>query len=148
MTADQYRDFLDSFAAEGFSSLSLHPVQSAQIFDVENQLGSNLPEQYETFLTMVGTGDENGGVGRWYHFDIMSPGNVLEESARMPENSPAAGMLVFYDACDGDLYGFLPGKARFMPEVYAWNIESDEMRRVADSFEEFLDCLARDDIEM
>jgi hypothetical protein len=147
MTSEQYRDYLDAFSDEGYSSASLHPVQATQIFAVESQLGVNLPEQYETFLTTVGTGEECGGVGRWYHLDIMSTGNIIEMSGQIPGDGDAAGMLVIYDSCDGDLYGFLPDKARFRPEVFAWDGDVGEMRPVAESFEAFLDCLANDGLD-
>jgi hypothetical protein len=147
MTSEQYRDYLDAFVDEGFSSASLHPVQATQIFAVESQLGVNLPEQYETFLTTVGTGEECGGVGCWHHLDIMSPGNILEASTQVPRDSHASGMLVIYDSYDGEIYGFLPDKSRYRPEVYAWDQEGGDMRKVADSFENFLDCLAQDGLE-
>ena len=147
MTAEQYRDYIDSYAPE-FSSATLHPAQSTQIFDIEEALGASLPEQYETFLTMVGTGEDGAVLGRWFHLDVMTPGNVIEVSGLIPEGCPAAGMLVVYDANDGDVYGFLPDNhGRYRPAVYAWNSDDGEFRRIADSFERFLDCLANDDVE-
>src|ERR1035437_3259482 len=130
MTAEQYRDYLDSFAPE-FSSATLHPAQSTQIFNIEDVLGASLPEQYETFLTTVGTGDDGAVLGRWFHLDVMTPGNVMEVSAHIPEGSLASGMLVIYDANDGDVYGFLPdSQGHYLPEVYAWNSADAEFRSV------------------
>jgi len=145
MTVEQYREYLDSFAPE-FSAAALHPAQSTQIFDIEEALGASLPEQYETFLTMVGTGEDAAVLGRWFHLDVMTPGNVIEVSSLIPEGCPAAGMLVIYDANDGDVYGFLPDNhGHYRPTVYAWNSEDADFRPVADSFERFLDCLANDE---
>jgi hypothetical protein len=145
MTAEQYREYLDSFSPE-FSSAALHPVQSTQIFTIEDALGASLPEQYENFLTMVGTGEDGAVLGCWFHLDVMAPGNLIEMSSLIPEGCPASGMLVIYDANDGDVYGFLPdNRGRYHPEVYAWNDEDQEFSRVADNFERFLDCLANDE---
>lgn len=141
MRIEQYRDYLDACTAqEGMGASVLLPVQSTQILDVETQLGGNLPEQYETFLTQIGVGEECGGVGLWFHLDITSPGNVLEASEQVARSGTA--MLVVYDAYDGELYGFLPAAKGFQPEVHAWTSETGEMRLVADQLEDFLDVLA------
>lgn len=145
MTVEQYREYLDSFAPE-FTAAALHPAQSTQVFDIEEELGANLPELYETFLTLIGTGEDGAVLGRWFHLDVMAPGNLIEVSSLIPAGCPASGMLVIYDANDGDVYGFLPdNRGHYHPEVYAWNSDDGEFRRVADNFERFLDCLANDD---
>jgi hypothetical protein len=147
MTAEQYLEYLEIYAQDEHVKLALRPVQMSQIFELVAQLKIELPKQYETFLTTVGCGEECGGMGLWYHLDLTSPGSVLERSRGIPSTSPAKGMLAIYDSYDGDIYGFLPGKRSFRPQVHALNTETNELHKVADNFEDFLDCLTGGDVD-
>ena len=138
-------------------------LQAAAVMDIitmERTLGFALCECYQEFLSTVGCGPVFGGLGVWLHLDVTRPGNLLDASRGLArEMAPATrrvygkntfprDMLVVYDACDGDLFGFLPEKAktgRYQPAVYAWNTEDLELREAAPCFRTFLGYLTDGD---
>jgi hypothetical protein len=143
MLASHYREYLERLCeSEGLRS-SLRPVPVAQIIDIGEQLGSTLPEQYENFLLEVGVGDECAGLGRWLHLDLDRAGSVLERTQAFAYES--GGLLLVYDALDGDYYGFAPGEQGYERAVWRFNAETGEIAKVADDFGEFLDLLAVED---
>lgn len=133
----------------------LYPALTTDVLTVERELGVELPEDYEDFLTIVGSGPEFGGVAWWYHLDITRPGNILEvnhelakeqaqlmrKAGKAPSDFPN-GFLAIYDACDGEVFGFeRDTKGKFLPHVIAWDTEDYTSQRIADDLCGFLDFL-------
>jgi hypothetical protein len=152
----EYLDCLEIIAArDDMPHSELHPVLATDILTVERELGAELPETYEEFLTDVGAGNEFGGTAWWYHFDITRPGNLLEATRTFAEEQIRAlrdagrpirqfpsGFLAIYDPCDGEIFGFrLNGGSRYDDAVWAWDTDDLTQRRVADDFCAFLDYL-------
>ena len=140
---------------DDLSPSELHPALTTEVLTIERELGAELPEAYEEFLTEVGCGCEFGGVAWWYHLDITRPGNLLEvnqhlvreqaqamrQIGRSPTEFPT-GFLAVYDPCDGEVFGFqLNGGGRYAPAVWAWDTEEFELREVAPDMCHFLDYL-------
>lgn len=159
MKALQYREHLvKTSRLEKLPTSSLRPVLATDILAVERELGAQLPEQYEEFLTEVGVGDEYGGLSVWYHLDITRPGNLLDVNEHLAEDQTnqmkkeglppsryPKDFLAIYDGKDGQVYGFLRSQAaRFFPQVNAWDQEGFNLVSVAIDFEHFLDWLSQE----
>jgi hypothetical protein len=159
MTAADYLERLEKCAVrDKLPPSELRPCSSADIMSVEHEVGMTLPSEYVDFLCQVGTGKEFGGLAIWFHLDLTRPGNVLECSQRLMHDQTQTmseagidaehypeGLLIFYDPCDGGMYGFLPASdSVYHPHVYFWDCETHELEQVADNLYIFLALLCED----
>lgn len=137
-------------ARDGLAPSDLHPVMMNEIIAVEDELGVDLPEQYESFLVTVGAGPEFGGLAHWYHCDLAREGSLIRVNTclwngerdccfgsgfevRSPKD-----FLAVYDPCDGSLIGFRRKNGCFHPEVFSWDPGDGGLEAVADDFCGFL----------
>jgi hypothetical protein len=157
-----YLECLELIAArDGLDECKLQPVMLSQIMAVADELGAQMPDQYEDFLLEVGAGMEHGGLARWYHLDVTRPGNLLDANERLrqsqAEEMRAHGrkkarfpkeFLAVYDPCEGEVFGFMRSGGEFGSAVYLWDLEEHYLERIADDFCEFLgtlvDCSAEE----
>lgn len=156
MKPSVYLDCLAQTAArDGLEPSDLQAVALMETLTMERALGYAFCADYERFLAEAGCGEVYGGLARWLHLDITRDGNILDVSRRLAKEMAAAtrrkhgkntfprDFLVIYDACDGDLFGFIPtDSSSYQPQVYAWNIEDLQLREVAPDFDAFLDYLS------
>jgi hypothetical protein len=131
-------------------------VQVAEILDVEQEIGAQLPDAYEDFLTIAGCGEEYGGLACWYHFDITRGGNILEANKKLMSSQARrirtekltaqllpAHFLAVLDSYDGTVYGFIQeSDTAFGPSVWSWELETYEFEQVSPNFGEFLEYIA------
>lgn len=129
---------------DGLGPSELAPVAIADILALEQELGMQLPPAYEEFLTVVGVGEEHGGLGVWFHLDLGRTGNLLEVNEslaerhrlRLPEN-----FLIFYESRGDAFYGFPSArKRRYSDEVYVLDPEEDKPQPFAADLGEFLEA--------
>lgn len=139
-----------SAARDELAPSDLHPVMMNEIMAVEDELGVDLPEQYESFLVTVGAGAEFGGLAHWYHCDLAREGNLIRvntclwhgerkgcNGSRFDARTPR-DFLAVYDPCDGSLIGFRRKNGRFHPDVFSWDPDDGGLVPVTDDFCSFL----------
>lgn len=152
MDPQAYLDCLDQTSdRDGFERSDLQSAAAMDISMVEQELSRTLCVDYQSFLLTAGCGPVFGGLAHWLHLDVGMPGNLLAFSQHLAddmratpaENPFPTGFLAIYDACDGDVMGFLPDEHHnhYKPAVYAWNTEDLDVRLVADTFNGFLAAL-------
>jgi len=133
---------------------NLTPVMLNEIMAVEDELGIDLPEQYENFLLQVGPGSEYGQLAYWYHLDLTRDGNLLQinqelqKRAKNRPRNPLKRFLAVYDPCDGSLVGFVRTNDGYKKEVFAWFEDERVLEPLAQDFCSFLqsniDCTGTD----
>lgn len=158
MDAHKYIECLEYVRQrDGLQVSDLRPALASDILTIERELDAQLPEQYEDFLRTCGVGKQFGGLSEWFHLDITRPGNLFEKNAELVAFQASLngngkkfpkGFLGVYDDFEGEIFGFLkPSGSRYLPQVVAWDQETQELSPVSQDFNCFLDYLADCDIE-
>lgn len=124
----------------------LQRVMINEVMALEDEIGADLPEQYEAFLTDVGVGQEFSGLGYWFHCDLAREGNLLRVNGKLwrgqhqqYERRMPAEFFAVYDPCDGTLIGFKRENGSFGAPVYCWHPETNELEEISEDFCSFLE---------
>jgi hypothetical protein len=142
-----YRDCLDYIAERDSLSKSVfHPVMLSDVIAVEEELGNELPIQYEEFITELGVGEEYGGLSKWLLLDLTVDENILNRNQELKEGDQynkykaPRNFFAVYDQHDGIFVGFQQMKnKKLAQQVTAWDSETGELEIISDSFYDFLE---------
>lgn len=155
MNPKLYKSCLDFLAErDQLKRSEWKPVMLNDLLTLENELGAELPKQYEEFLLKAGVGLELGGLAEWYHLDLSVDNNLIEANSTIRKengNVPPDNFLAVYDLKDGIYLGFEKGNSYYSPELMAWDVEDGSYEVEANCLFDFLgenvDC-TEDEIEI
>lgn len=142
-----YRDCLDYIAKrDNLSKSVLHPVMFSDVMTIEEEIGNELPNQYEEFITELGVGEEYGGLSKWLLLDLTVDENILNKNTELRNGNrynkfkAPKHFFAVYDQHDGIFVGFQHLKNKQLDEkVTAWDSETGELEIITDSFYDFLE---------
>ena len=128
-------------------------VTDAKIAEMEPRLGVPLPESYKAFLRITRRLSINGGAFQtqshpFFHEEKpFDPKRHPAWHGRMTSPGPSIGMLCFADIwIDGEgdqaLFDVSQGMVNGEYPIYYYNHDVPSVRRIADSFMEFIEEVA------
>jgi cell wall assembly regulator SMI1 len=116
------------------------PASDEEIDQIERRLGQPVPDELRDLLRQTDGVRADYGSGL-----VWSVREIVEENARFRQNADFAGLYLPFDQLmflgdngGGDQFAHVRDPAVRPGDVFVWNHETDERKRVAGSLEDYL----------